>query len=672
MSSVSIRNIFFSYSRGSLEIPIFKDFNLDVRQGDFIAIKGPSGSGKSTLLYLMAGLLKIQKGSVRIDGRNIHEMSDMELSLLRNKKMAFVFQQFHLLPKTTVLDNILLPTFYPVEHTDDMVGVKERAIKIATELGINEHLDHLTNQLSGGQQQRTAIARALINDVEIILADEPTGNLDSKATDDIIAILRKLNKKGKTIILITHEDEVAKSASKVYFLKDGALEKIEDTGEIICFEQDEKQSSERGGYGHIPLSKYFKMIPLSISNAFRNKTRSFLTMLGIVIGVAAVCSMVTLGNFTKDKILESYAELGVNTIIFNGYPNWNLKATDNFPLKYQFFDWETEILPLKKIFPGIHLISPRLFGWRSTVTYAGKAIENESQLVGISEDGLEILNRNLIAGRGISRFNVDRKHFVCIIGYDVAKRLFKNTSPLDKVIHVAFDGDSTFGCKVTGVLESKTSNKGWSKPNLQIFVPFTAFQTVSHWWRSQIKEVTIKFHQGADTERTANFIKKFFEQKYGVSGKFNINSDSILVAQMKKFLTMFSVLLTVIALVSLLVGGMGITNMMLVSVSERLKEIGIRKSVGATHSSIRYQFLFESVFLCLLAGLLGIVVGVISYQGAIWGASQLISKLEYEWVFDPVAILLSLISIVAVGIFSGMAPAIKAERLQVVDALRSE
>ena len=654
-----------------MEIPIYKNFNLEVERGDFVAIKGPSGSGKSTLLYLMAGLLKVDRGSVLVDGRNIHRMSDMELSLLRNRTMAFVFQQFHLLPKTTVMENILLPTFYPIEQTSQGGDAKERAIQIAADLGLESHLHHLTNQLSGGQQQRTAIARALINDAEIILADEPTGNLDSKATANIISILCELNKKGKTIVMITHEDEVAKVASKIYFLRDGALEQMDDTENIVCFEQSATDPFIQRVRGNIPFSKYFKVIPLAIANSFRNKTRTLLTMLGIVIGVAAVCSMVTLGNFTKNKILDSYAEMGVNTIIFSGHQNWNLKATDQFPAKYRFFDWEAEILPLKKIFTTIQLISPRLSSWRSTVTYAGKTIENEPRLVGISEDGLEVLNRNVVAGRGISKFNVERKHIVCVIGHGIAKMLFKNTSPLDKIIHIS-QNESTFACKVTGVLESKTSNKGWSKLNLQIFVPFTVFQSVGHWWNSQIKEVTIRFHPGTDIELAGNSIKKFFEQKYGVSGRFNVNSDSILVAQMKKFLTLFSVLLVAIASVCLLVGGMGITNMMLVSVSERLKEIGIRKSVGATHSSIRYQFLFESVFLCLVAGLLGILVGVMSYQGAIWGASKLIPKLEYEWVFDPVAMLLSLISIVAVGICSGMAPAIKAERLQVVDALRSE
>ena len=438
MSFISIRNIVFGYSQGDLKTPIFKNFNLEVERGDFVAIKGPSGSGKSTLLYLMAGLLKIERGSVCVDGQDIHKMSDIELSLMRNKKMAFVFQQFHLLPKTTVLDNILLPTFYPIERAGNFDDAKERARRIATELGIGDHLNHLTNQLSGGQQQRTAIARALINDVEIILADEPTGNLDSKSTADIVSILCELNKKGKTIVLITHENEVAKVASKVYFLKDGSLEKMEDAGETVRFEKSDGPSSDgvRAVVAPVSVSKYFKMIPLAISNAFRNKTRSFLTMLGIVIGVAAVCSMVTLGNFTKDKILDSYAEMGVNTIIFTGRRNWSLKATDQFPLKYQFFDWEREILPLKKIFPSIQLISPRLSGWRSSVIYAGQSIEDEPRLVGISEDGLDILNRNLIAGRKISHFNVEQKHFVCVIGHGIAKRLFKNTSPLDKMIHV--------------------------------------------------------------------------------------------------------------------------------------------------------------------------------------------------------------------------------------------
>jgi putative ABC transport system permease protein len=222
-------------------------------------------------------------------------------------------------------------------------------------------------------------------------------------------------------------------------------------------------------------------------------------------------------------------------------------------------------------------------------------------------------------------------------------------------------------------LRSKTSNKEWAKPNLQIYIPFTVFQAVSeHWWSSQIKQVMIKLKRGVDVELVGLAIRRFFEKKYGKSGEFRVDSDSILVAQMKKFLNLFSILLTAIAVITLTVGGIGITNMMLVSVSERLKEIGIKKSVGATNTSIRYQFLFESIFLCLIAGVFGIIIGICTYQLAIFGASKLIQKLEYSWVFDWSAIFFSVISILLVGVISGLIPALKAEKLQVVDALRSE
>lgn len=672
MSLISIKNLCFSYKSGNLDISIFKDFNLQIEKGDFVAIKGPSGSGKSTLLYLIAGLLKSNEGSIYFDGNDIEQLSDVDLSLLRNKRIAFVFQQFHLLSKTTVLENILLPTYYPVELNEANYNRKEKAAQIADDLGIGDRLTHISNQLSGGQQQRVAIARALINDADVILADEPTGNLDSKSTSQILTIFRRLHSEGKTIILITHDEEVAKAASTIYLLKDGALQnehsshhEIKSVGKFSTKTLELQKTK-------IPFSRYLKLIPISITNAFRNRTRSILTMLGITVGVAAVCSMVTLGNFTKNKILDSYAELGVNTIQFTGYPNWQLKATDEFPVKFQFFDWEEELIPLKRIFPSIHLISPNLTSWQTTVTYAGKSIKNDPQLVGVSADGLNVLSRQLIAGRGISQFHVERKYSVCVIGHEIGSRLFKNTSPVGQVIHISQDS-STFACKVIGVLESKTSNKEWSKPNLQVFVPFTVFQAVSeHWWNSQIKEVTIKFYQGVDIEKAGAAIRAFFEQKYGLSGEFRVDSDSILVAQMKKFLTLFSVLLVSIALVSLTVGGMGITNMMLVSVSERLKEIGIRKSVGASNFSVRYQFMFESMFLCVVAGIIGIIFGIAAYQGAIFGASKLMSKLTFEWVFDPFAMILSFVSIIAVGVLSGLAPALKAEKLSVVEALRSE
>ena len=671
MSLIKIKNLHFSYKTSEINVPIFKDFNLEIEKGDFVAIKGPSGSGKSTLLYLIAGLLNFDSGDILFNEKDVSKMTDLELSFLRNKDLSFIFQQFYLLPKTTVLENILLPRMYPVEEEKESSNGQSKAESIANRLGIGERLDHKPSQLSGGQQQRVAIARALINDPDILLADEPTGNLDSKSTDQIVEILKELHAEGKTIILITHEDEVAQAASKIYHLRDGRLE--EEVHSSTRFSEiaasnmaDMKKEIDTSAVNYLKLS------PLVFQNAFRNKSRSFLTMLGVTVGVAAVCSMITLGNFTKDRILDSYADLGVNTIMFRGYPNWQLKASDEYSLKFRFFDWEKELVPLKKIFRDISLISPSMSSWDTSVSFAGKTIEKEPRLVGISEDGLTVQGRKLFAGKGISAFHVERKHSVCVIGHDIAKRLFSTAPAIGQIMHIS-QRSSTFACKVIGVLEPKTSNKEWAKPNLQVFVPFTVFQAVNeHWWTSQIKETTIQLRMGADVEKVGEGIRSFFEKKYGASGQFRVDSDSILVAQMQKFLNLFSILLAAIAMITLSVGGIGIANMMLATVSERFVEIGIRKSVGATHASIRYQFLLESVLLCSLAGLIGILVGVATYQGAIYGASKLVDKLEYEWVVDWFAIALSLCSIIVVGVVSGIVPAIKAEKLQVVDALRSE
>lgn len=717
---IEIKNLDFSYSVGENKVPIFQSFSLSLSRGDFVALKGPSGSGKSTLIHLLSGLLKFDRGEILVSGNSLSGLSDLELSVLRNKNIGLVFQQFYLLPKLSVLENILLPTLYPMEENkssvkgDLLFGTThlggplsnsklknsgqnsniEKALALAKNLGIEDRLNHLPNQLSGGQQQRVAIARALINEPDIILADEPTGNLDSVSTQQIVSIFQELHKRGKTILLITHEEDVANVAEKKFFLKDGSLVDGETGNEIknkLNLSEENLLSSteslppllssswsstqgflQRGTFKTTPYQMMSKLFPVSFANAFRHKVRSALTMLGIVVGIAAVCSMMTLGSFTKKKILESYGSLGVNRLIFRGFPNWNLRATDKYPILFHFFNWEKELIPLKKIFPDIKKISPSLRNWNLTVSYAGQSIDNEPTLMGVSEDGISALGRKFYLGRGINEFHVQNKDSVCVIGYEIAQRLFVNTSPLNKVLYLSRDNGS-LACKVIGVLTSQTTNSNWAKPNLQVFIPFTLFQTIDEsWWSSQIHQVVMEVRPGADIEKLGKALRQFFGIKYGVSGRFYVDSDSLLLAQMKKFLDLFSLLLVVIALVTLSVGGMGITNMMLVSLSERTKEIGIRKSVGATHKSLRFQFLLESVILCFFAGIIGIFVGILVYEGAIYGATIWFKKFHFEWVLDPVAIFVSIISIIAVGVLSGLIPALRAEKLQVIDALRSD
>ena len=665
---IEIQDLHFAYKRGKLSIPVFKAFDLQIQKGEFVAIQGQSGSGKSTLLYLIAGLLQFQRGCIFLKGYALDQMKDLELSLLRNKNLGFVFQQFHLIPQLTALENILLPTFYPIEERKPSQDFNKKAQKLACTLGIENRLQHKPNELSGGQQQRVAIARALIHDPDIILADEPTGHLDFQSTQQILEILQKLHAQGKSIVLITHERDIAQIASKVFTLQDGQLLGVKKASKQINKLSQEKSLKAYSKASW--LSQILKLFPLSLMHAFQNKTRSFLTMLGIVVGVAALTSMVTLGRFTEEKILNSYADLGVNTFLFTGHVNWNLKATDWTPAYFESFDWKNEILYLKDIFSDIKLISPLMRSWGLSVIFSGQSIKDATVLMGISEDGLNILDWKLLAGVGINNYHVERRDSVCVIGFEIAQRLFLHISPIGQIIYLSKGDYNMIACKVIGILENRTSNKEWIKPNLQVYIPFTTFQMFSDDWSARIQEISIAVNPNSDIEKIGLVVKNFFQMKYGKTGYFSVNSDSVLLAQMQKFLNLFSILLTIIALASLLVGGIGIANMMLATVSERLRDIGVRKSIGATHLSIRRAFLLESVILCGLAGIIGVVVGICVYQSTIYIASLLMNNLEFEWVLDPLAILLSFVSIFIIGILSGLIPAIKAEKLQVIDALR--
>jgi macrolide transport system ATP-binding/permease protein len=661
------------YDVGGHPLQILHELNLRIASGEMVAIQGPSGSGKSTLMYLLGCLQKVQSGSLVVNGTDVSQLNEADLSRFRNRSLGFVFQQFHLLPRTSVIDNILLPASYPTETANPGPKDRERAEELARTVGLGDRLSHTPSQLSGGQQQRVAIARALMNDPPLILADEPTGNLDSQSSSQILDLLRGLQKAGRTVLIITHDPEVAARCDRVIHVRDGRVTGDEGPRPIDIPPPARATRSTR----KLPFSGTLRLVqrqlPLAWESLNRNRARSFLTMFGITIGIASVLSMVTLGQFTKWKILDSYADLGVNILSFSGYPNWNLKATDAISTPYRAFDWDRDIVPLQRVFPQIQRMSPQMNAWGPKVNYAGKEFSGqEAIIIGLNENGLTALNRGLSVGNNFGSYHVAQSSPVCLVGPDIAQQLLANTLPIGQILSIDLNGRK-FACRVIGILKHASSKSEWMKPDAQIVVPYTFLQTLQdNYWSKAIHRIVIQLKPGSDVEGVGRGIRAFFEQKYGKAGMFRVDSDSVLISQMKKFLTLFSVLLTLIALVSLGVGGVGITNMMLVSVSERFREIGLRKALGATPASVRAQFLTEAIVICAIGGLLGMVVGFCAYHLAIYGATQLVPKLKFEWTIDWFALLLSVVSIALVGVLSGLFPALKAERLQVIEAMRSE
>lgn len=671
MSYISARNLVFSYP--GADQPVLRELSFSIEEGSFVAIQGPSGSGKSTLLYLLGAMNRVQSGDLFVAGENLNQLTRTEAAYFRASEIGFVFQQFHLLPKLTLLENVELGGLYPLEIAKDRSVLKARAEELLSKFGLYEKKDELPSKVSGGQQQRVAIARSLMQKPRLILADEPTGNLDSVNSQLVLQELKRLHGEGHTVVLITHDSEVAKQADRILHIRDGCLESEEvlqyAKNKTVPLHKDSDEKSHDMVWSK-DLLRYLAQNAWTQLSA--NKVRALLTMLGVTIGVGAVLSMMTLGGFAKEKILAGYAEMGVNTFEFNGYPNWDMKAKDVKGAVFDFFKWETDLLPLKNIFPEIQRISPVLTGRNVSVVFAGKTIDNDVRILGVNEDTFSIAKRKVIVGNPVNAYQVKNRSPVCVIGYDVAERLFSNVQPLGQILFLSEDSQE-MSCKIIGVAARTSSRNEWRKPNLEVYLPFTYFQAKSkNWWSAQIREVLIEIKDGASMENMGKGLRAFFQKKYGNSGRFRADSDAVLIEQMNRFLNIFSGFLAAIALVSLCVGGVGIANMMLVSLNERVREIGLRKALGATDQSLRSLILMESLLICFLAGLVGVVLGVISYQLILFAATKFVSKLEFEWVFNPWAFLISFGSIVAVGILSGLIPALRAEKMAPMQALRTE
>jgi putative ABC transport system permease protein len=332
-------------------------------------------------------------------------------------------------------------------------------------------------------------------------------------------------------------------------------------------------------------------------------------------------------------------------------------------------------MPLFKVFPDLLDFTPVMYTWGGpTITYNGQSVSEDLRILGVAPSYFRMNRHELQLGTFFSPFQVEMRSPVCALGWEVAKRLFQGqNNPIGEIAFVNMgNSQGTFACRVVGVMKSQSSNSDWMKPDFQVLVPWTFLRSVVDKYMGELNRIALEAKEGSDMELLAKGVKNYFTSKYGETVGIYVGSDAIMQSQINKFLAMFGLLITSIALITLAVGGMGINNMMLVSVNERLKEIGLRKAIGATDRSIRIQLLAESTLLCGIAGLIGLVIGFAAYESIIYLAAQFVTRLKFEWILEPLAVASSLSAILAVGILSGLTPAMKAEKLQILEALRSE
>lgn len=642
---IVLRGIIRSFPAGEERITVLHDVDLTIRRGEMLAIIGTSGSGKSTLMNIIGCLDRPSSGEYRYNGQDVGTMEEEDRARLRRAHFGFIFQRYQLLPDLDALGNVEVPAIYAGRPAGER---RTRARGLLSRLGLSDRTDHRPGQLSGGQQQRVSVARALMNGGEVILADEPTGALDSRSGAELLALLDELNAQGHTIIIVTHDKEVAARAARVVEIRDGHIIADSRNRPIGAQAAPEAAPVPKTGFmaGAGRMKEAFLMAVRAL-NAHR--LRSFLTMLGIIIGIASVVSVVALGTGSREKVLENISSLGTSTITVRAGSGFGdrranaintLVASDADALAEQAF---------------VESVSPEI---NTNVSASRAGVTASTSVRGVGLDYFNVSGFTLRTGQFFGREALETRAQVAVIDADVQKTFFPDGSdPVGETILLG-----RVPVQVIGVAVASSPGMGPETP--RIYLPYTTVG-LRLTGQSKVNSIAVRIPDNVDMTDAEAGIEDLLIQRHGKKDFFLTNSDTIRESLTSTTRTL-TFLISSIAIISLIVGGIGVMNIMLVSVTERTKEIGVRVAVGARRSDIIAQFLIEAVLVCLLGGLIGVALAV----GIGVGMGQFQNTIRMSYSGTTIA--LAFLSSTVIGITFGFLPARAASRLDPVVALTRE
>ncbi|HEY0954624.1 MAG TPA: ABC transporter permease [Roseateles sp.] len=665
MPLIELKDVARHYQLGEIDVPALDGVSLAIEAGEFVAIMGQSGSGKSTLMNVLGCLDNPTRGQFLIGGTDASTLGPDQLAALRRERFGFIFQRYHLLPHLDARANAALPAVYAG------VGVgprSERARALLQRLGLGERLHHRPNELSGGQQQRVSIARALMNGGQIILADEPTGALDSASGAEMLRLLKELNERGHTIILVTHDAAVAGNARRVIELKDGKV--VADNGTPAGHVPPTELPSDappvrEGGWLRRMQVQWREAVATALLALRGNRLRTALSMLGISIGIASVVSIVALTTAARASIENDVASMMSGRI-----PVW--AGNPSLPPGVQAKPFRPNELDSLRALDGVRSITPNR---QMQLTAHHRSRDASVQAVAADANTLKARKLKVQQGRYFAAMDFDAHSQVVVVDEKARDALFKKgQSPLGQVVLLQLGGGATgqmpaptstpLPFTVIGVAATDGGAISFSGGMSQIYVPSSTFARKLE-PRADVWSFDVHLDTRVPPQQVREHIIHRLKALHGREDFSSFNAEE----EFRKFQSITSAMAAVfagVAAISLLVGGVGVMNIMLVSVSERTREIGIRMAVGARQGDVRLQFLIEAVVLCCLGGLVGVALSWLAAQGL--NAVQKHVEVVVSWAALGVAFAVSS----GVGLVFGTLPARRAAALSPVDALARE